>query len=47
VAECEHLLEDADRTNTLLMIAHCRRFDLYWTAWVSMSRATDYADEHG
>jgi predicted dehydrogenase len=33
VAQCLRLIEDAEKTNTLLMVAHCRRFDPYWTAW--------------
>jgi predicted dehydrogenase len=33
VAQCHHLLDAAEKSNTLLMVAHCRRFDPYWTAW--------------
>lgn len=33
VAQCHQLIEDAARHSTLLMVAHCRRFDPYWTAW--------------
>ena len=33
VAQCQQLIEQATQTNTLLMVAHCRRFDPYWTAW--------------
>lgn len=33
VAQCGQLIEDAAKTNTLLMVAHCRRFDPYWKAW--------------
>ncbi|MCE7988027.1 MAG: gfo/Idh/MocA family oxidoreductase [Caldilinea sp. CFX5] len=33
VAQCRHLINDAERFNTLLMIAHCRRYDPYWTSW--------------
>ncbi|MEZ4861816.1 MAG: Gfo/Idh/MocA family oxidoreductase [Caldilineaceae bacterium] len=33
VAQCAQLIEDAEKYNTLLMVAHCRRFDPYWTAW--------------
>ncbi|MCL4862260.1 MAG: Gfo/Idh/MocA family oxidoreductase, partial [Caldilineaceae bacterium] len=33
VTQCHRLIDDAERTNTLLMVAHCRRFDPYWTAW--------------
>ena len=33
VAQCERLIEDAAKHNTLLMVAHCRRFDPYWRSW--------------
>ena len=33
VTQCHRLIDDAERTNTLLMVAHCRRFDPYRTAW--------------
>jgi len=33
VAQCAQLIEEAEQANTLLMVAHCRRFDSYWTAW--------------
>ena len=33
VAQCHQLNEDAAKFNTLLMIAHCRRYDPYWTSW--------------
>jgi myo-inositol 2-dehydrogenase/D-chiro-inositol 1-dehydrogenase len=33
VAQCQQLIDDAHKTNTLLMVAHCRRYDPYWTAW--------------
>lgn len=33
VAQCHQLNEDAAKANTLLMIAHCRRFDPYWKSW--------------
>ncbi len=33
VAECQRVIEDADKSNTLLMVAHCRRFDPYWKSW--------------
>jgi predicted dehydrogenase len=33
VAQCQRLIEDAQKTGALLMIAHCRRFDPYWKAW--------------
>lgn len=33
VAQCERLIEDAAKSNTLLMVAHCRRFDPYWKSW--------------
>lgn len=33
VAQCHQLIDDAERANTLLMVAHCRRFDPYWTSW--------------
>lgn len=35
VAQCQRLIEDAEKANTLLMVAHCRRYDPYWTAWGS------------
>jgi len=33
VAQCQQLIEEATQQNTLLMVAHCRRFDPYWSAW--------------
>lgn len=33
VAQCQQIIEDAERTNTLLMVAHCRRFDPHWLSW--------------
>ena len=33
VAQCHQLNEDAAKHNTLLMVAHCRRYDPYWTSW--------------
>ena len=33
VAQCWRLIDDAERHNTLLMVAHCRRYDPYWTSW--------------
>lgn len=33
VAQCAQLNEDAVKANTLLMIAHCRRYDPYWKSW--------------
>lgn len=33
VAQCRQLIDDAERYNTLLMVAHCRRYDPYWTSW--------------
>ncbi|CAN5544348.1 N/A [soil metagenome] len=33
VAQCQRLIDDADKANTLLMVAHCRRFDAYWKSW--------------
>ncbi len=33
VAQCWRLIDDAERYNTLLMVAHCRRYDPYWTSW--------------
>jgi predicted dehydrogenase len=33
VAQCQQLIEDAEQRKTLLMVAHCRRFDPYWMAW--------------
>ncbi len=33
VAQCHQLIEDAEKNNTLLMVAHCRRFDAYWKSW--------------
>lgn len=41
VAQCQQLIEDADKYNTLLMVAHCRRFDPYWTAWGNKVTAGD------
>src|SRR5699024_5800375 len=32
-AECRRLLEVSKQTGTLLMVAHCRRFDAVWQAW--------------
>lgn len=36
VAQCHQLNEDAAKANTLLMVAHCRRFDPYWKSWGEM-----------
>jgi predicted dehydrogenase len=33
VAQCQRLIEDAEKSNTLLMVAHCRRYDPYWKSW--------------
>jgi predicted dehydrogenase len=33
VAQCQQLIDAAAQHNTLLMVAHCRRFDPYWTSW--------------
>ncbi len=33
VDECHRLIEDSEKYNTLLMVAHCRRFDPHWKAW--------------
>lgn len=33
VAQCQQLIDEAERANTLLMVAHCRRFDPHWTTW--------------
>jgi predicted dehydrogenase len=33
VAQCQRLIDEAEGANTLLMVAHCRRFDPYWMAW--------------
>jgi len=33
VEQCQQLIEDAEKYNTLLMVAHCRRFDPYWKSW--------------
>lgn len=39
VAQCAKLIERAAQKNTLLMVAHCRRFDPYWTTWGNMVTA--------
>lgn len=41
VAQCEELIERAEQKNTLLMVAHCRRFDPYWTTWGNMVTSGD------
>ncbi len=33
VAQCLQLIEQAEATNTLLMVGQCRRYDPYWLAW--------------
>ena len=33
VEECQRLIEEAERKDTVLMVAHCRRFDPYWKSW--------------
>jgi len=33
VAECHSLIETERQTRTLLMIAHCRRYDPHWGSW--------------
>lgn len=30
VAECHRLIEQSEKTRTLLMVAHCRRYDPHW-----------------
>ncbi|NQU43656.1 Gfo/Idh/MocA family oxidoreductase [bacterium] len=39
VAECRKLNRLAHEKNTLLMIAHVRRFDPYWNSWANEVRA--------
>lgn len=39
VAQCQRLIEEAEKNNTLLMIAHCRRYDPYWNSWGDYVRA--------
>ncbi|MEZ4621440.1 MAG: Gfo/Idh/MocA family oxidoreductase [Caldilineaceae bacterium] len=39
VAQCAQLIERAEQQKTLLMVAHCRRFDPYWTRWGKMVTA--------
>jgi len=39
VAQCQQLIEQSEQTNTLLMVAHCRRFDPYWARWGNMVTA--------
>jgi len=39
VAECRKLNRLADQTRTLLMIAHCRRYDPYWCSWAKFVRS--------
>ncbi len=33
VEQCHRLIDDAEKQDTLLMVAHCRRFDPHWKAW--------------
>jgi myo-inositol 2-dehydrogenase/D-chiro-inositol 1-dehydrogenase len=33
VPQCLKLIEDTDKHNTLLMVAHCRRYDPHWKSW--------------
>jgi predicted dehydrogenase len=33
VAQCHQLINDSKKHNTLLMVAHCRRFDPHWKSW--------------
>lgn len=33
VAQCRQLIEDSEKYDTLLMVAHCRRFDPHWKSW--------------
>ncbi|MBM3264137.1 MAG: Gfo/Idh/MocA family oxidoreductase [candidate division Zixibacteria bacterium] len=33
VPQCLKLIEDAKKYDTLLMVAHCRRFDPHWKSW--------------
>lgn len=33
VAECRRLNDLSEKTGTLLMVAHCRRYDPYWGVW--------------
>ena len=39
VAECHRLIETSRQTKTLLMIAHCRRYDPHWHAWAEAVKA--------
>ena len=39
VAQCHQLNEAAAKANTLLMVAHCRRFDPYWKSWGEVATA--------
>jgi len=39
VAECHSLLETAEKTRTLLMIAHCRRYDPHWCSWYKVVKS--------
>jgi len=33
VDECRKMIDEASRRDTVLMVAHCRRFDPYWKSW--------------
>jgi len=39
VAECHSLIETSRKTRTLLMIAHCRRYDPHWGSWFKVVKA--------
>jgi predicted dehydrogenase len=39
VAECRSLNATARKTRTLLMVAHCRRYDPHWGAWARVVKS--------
>jgi predicted dehydrogenase len=39
VVECQQMLDAADRAGKLLMVAHCRRFDVDWGTFANIYRA--------
>lgn len=39
VAECRQLIATSRKTRTLLMIAHCRRYDPHWGSWAKVVRS--------
>jgi len=44
VAECQILNDQSQQYSTVLMVAHCRRFDPYWGAWAKFLRSGEMGE---